>query len=140
MIAERLESIPGLSGRYELLPKDEAHAQIQDLQRLLRELDSRHNVEVRHFDARDALPSEIGDWLAIQNLGDEQVRLYWPYDSDAALMNIKDVILFIDKLWYPSSDDLLILPTSNQYVIEIDHEEQVFLRALNGRMVSAGGW
>jgi hypothetical protein len=110
-----------------LLCKDEARVQLQELRQLLTELDSRREGEVRGFDASDAVPSEISDWIAAQGLGDSIVTVFWPYDGEAALMNTKDVIKNLDDLWYPSSDDLVVLSKSNHFLLDIDHEERVSL-------------
>jgi hypothetical protein len=131
MMAERLKSIPGLSERYQMLSKDQASGQIRIMRLLLRVLDSSRSNEVRHFDATGALPSEIGDWLVAQEIENEQVAVYWLYDNAAALMMMHDFIKYFDDLWYPSSDDVVVLPMSNQYVLYVDHEEHVYLYILN---------
>jgi len=130
MLIERLITIPGLSERFEILPKSQVRADLRALRSLLADLDARSHGEVRHFDGRDADLQAMSHWLAAQDLDNEPAIVYWPYDHEAAIMNINDFIKNFDDLWYPSADDVIVLPDSGTHVLFIDHEEYMNLYEL----------
>jgi hypothetical protein len=90
VIAEHLLSIPVLSGRYTILPRDEITAKFQELHLLLADLNSRHDVEVRRLDATDLDYSDMGEGIASQGVGNQSVTVYLAYNREAALMTCAD--------------------------------------------------
>lgn len=130
MIAQRLESIPGLLGRFQWISPEEVQHRMAGLRPILGESIPREYAEVREFDGRDTGVSAIADWLHAQINVDEQVRTIWLADRAGILISLSDFLQFFDQLWYPSSDDMIVESNSNIFVIVIDHEEQVrlFLR------------
>jgi hypothetical protein len=136
MIAQRLASILALAGRFEMLPNDQADAHLREVWRLLADWDPRRDRADQCLDATHLIPSEIGDWLSTQGLGNELVKVCWPYDREVAVMSVSDFVENLDDLWYPSADDVVVLPTSERFVLYLDHEEQVFLSRKDEELAS----
>jgi hypothetical protein len=134
MIAQRLRSVTGLSGKFGWLPPDEMQSRLDGLRAFDGSVVPKGYGEVRRFDARDTEPSAIADWLQAQQLPEEPVKVFWLFDREGISIELKDFLKYFDELWFPSSDDIVVESESTSFVIAIDHEEQVqlFLQGCEG--------
>ena len=51
------------------------------------------------------------------------VYILWFSDNVICKIEYSHFIQFYDDLWYPASDDILIVPADYKWIISIDHEE-----------------
>ncbi|MFF7747916.1 hypothetical protein ACFZCP_01435 [Streptomyces sp. NPDC007971] len=85
-------------------------------------------LDVSALDAdqlRDALRTAVAD------VG-QDVWAAWPAERTAVRAGYRAVLERIDDLWYPSSDDLVIVDGDEQ-VLVLDHEERLFLTRADAR-------
>lgn len=77
-------------------------------------------------DARDMSSDEVRKWL-------QQSAIYgsawfvWIGFGEGVAIKFKDFVQYYDDLWFPGSDDLLIVSKDGQVAITLSHEE-VFSR------------
>ena len=127
MIAQRIMSIAGFSNRFKWLPSDNMEDNVQRLSSYLRGFAPTAFREACRLDAQDKDPLFIAKWLLAQKLSDGPVRVVWLSERVGILVSLRDFLDFLDELWYPSSDDIVVESQSGGFVIGIDHEEQVLL-------------
>jgi hypothetical protein len=132
MIAQRLESVSGLSGRFAWVPADQVRSRLGALRPFVDGSPPREYT-LRNFDAQDKDTAAIADWIRAQLTNDEPVTVLWISDRQGISIGLYDFLLFFDELWYPSSDDVIVESHSGTFVIVIDHEEQVRLFLHEGR-------
>ena len=71
----------------------------------------------------DTEPSKIEDWLR-QTIPSDSVRVFISWDNHLAVLTTVDFLCrFWDDFCYPSSDDVLILPLTGDWIIHYWHEE-----------------
>lgn len=71
------------------------------------------------------------EWLHTQGVQPEPVNVYWFQQQEGVSLQLGDFLDHLDELWFPASDDVVVESRSGEFVIVIDHEEQldVFARA-----------
>jgi hypothetical protein len=124
LIAQRVGKVSSLSGRFDMIPLDQVRMRLNDLRSVLSDPMSNGYSEERFFDARDTDVSTAGAWVRAQGLPNERVKAYWWYDSEAISIELYDFLDNLDELWYPSSDDVTVESESDDFLLDIDHEEQ----------------
>ncbi|MFE1883503.1 hypothetical protein [Streptomyces diastatochromogenes] len=99
---------------------------LSDLAEIGREASS--SLDVEELDS-DGLRSALRDM--VEDVGQE-VIVAWPADRAAVRVGYHLVIERIDDLWYPSTDDLVIIDDSKGVgrVIILDHEERLCIAPL----------
>lgn len=62
----------------------------------------------------------------------QEVLAVWPFDHVAATVRYRDLLERIDDLWYPGTDDLVIIDDGQdaRRAILLDHEERLFAALL----------
>ncbi|MGW0028320.1 hypothetical protein ACWDXD_00550 [Streptomyces sp. NPDC003314] len=65
---------------------------------------------------------------------DGVVKTAWPADGIATRMTAARLITSVDALWYPSTDDLVVLreETDGTSVLVLDHEERLTVIRMHG--------
>lgn len=79
------------------------------------------------FDASDADTIDIVAWLESLSLADDPVRVIWVSHREGCDVSLHNVFRFFDRLWYPSSDDMIVISKNGNYLLQFDHEEQFSL-------------
>ena len=71
---------------------------------------------------------ETRGWLMRQlsKVGDQEIEISWGPDI-AMKASFKDFCNYWDDFCYPGSDDVVILPNSQEWVLYFFHEEQFYL-------------
>ncbi|MFE1314313.1 hypothetical protein [Streptomyces sp. NPDC058755] len=69
---------------------------------------------------------------AVQDAG-QDVWAAWPAERTAVRVAYRAVLDRLDDLWYPSTDDLLIID-GDERVLVLDHEERLFLTRADARL------
>src|SRR5437763_8751868 len=104
MIAQRLQSVPGLSEKFVWLPPDEVHTRLHDLRPFLDGVFANEYEEAHRLDAREIDVASIADWLREQGLSDGPIKLFWLSQCEGISLDLRDFLRFLDELWFPSSD------------------------------------
>lgn len=124
VIAQRLEKVRNLSGRFHMVPLDQVRMRLNDLRAVLSNPVLKGYSEERVFDARDTDISMARDWVRVQGILNERVKAYWWYDLEGIYIDLYDFLDNLDELWYPGSDDIIVEADSHKFLLDIDHEEQ----------------
>ncbi len=80
---------------------------------------------VEPFDIADLEPAGVQAMLARLPVEEEWVDVIWPYERAGVEMRYADFVRHYDELWFPSSDDVLVMTDRRDWVLELDHEETV---------------
>lgn len=78
------------------------------------------------IDVADLAPNEVRQWLSMLSDAASSVLVVWPANRVAAEMPFATVIDKYDDLWYPSTDDVLVMWPDGQLLL-MDHEERFCL-------------
>ena len=69
----------------------------------------------------EAISAKLGS-LAVRV---ETVWAYWPAFREGFEIKWEMLVSRFDELWYPSSDDLIVMSPDATWVLEVTHEESV---------------
>ena len=67
-------------------------------------------------------PNQVKEWLSQSDI-QGVVSLVWIDFGEGVNVDFKDFIHHYDDLWYPSSDNLVILSLDGQRALTLSHEE-----------------
>ncbi len=56
---------------------------------------------------------------------EQTVWAYWPAFREGFEIIWEVLVSRFDELWYPSSDDLIVMPPAATWVLEVSHEEEI---------------
>ena len=86
-----------------------------------------HEAATLKLDAVDLTIQEARAWIAQLPIeGSSVVTVLWPFNGLAARMPYRLFWEHFDSLWFPSSDDVVVINDRDQVrdVLVVDHEEQ----------------
>ena len=127
MIEERLAALRSDQCAYKILDRVKC---VDILQLVKSELVGSCGFTSPHSKVLDA--STMGRQEILRWLGDigglfDDVLVIWPFATFSIEMKYKDFVSHFDDLWYPSSDDVLVLSCDTGWLLVIDHEEMFSL-------------
>lgn len=77
---------------------------------------------VEEYNAQDVSADEIRSWLLKSQIQGLASFLWIPF-RDGVTIDFALFVRFYDDLWFPSSDDLLIVSSKDHVALLISHEE-----------------
>lgn len=123
VIRRRIEGIPTIHAR--ILTEAEYR---QHLARVRVKFFPFTASDSRCTDISDAPPSAVRQLMADWGLATEgEVYALWPAERCGIALYGAQFVDHYDDLWYPSSDDVWIVPSSYSKLINLTHEEEVCL-------------
>ena len=98
------------------------------------ELSERAN-DVRTFSIAESDICDVSQTLRDLCAADQLVFACWPNYGEAFRLSWELLLRHFSDLWYPSSDDLLVVSANGSWLLEVNHEETVrFLALSRGRL------
>jgi len=92
----------------------------------LRDPISRLLGHAQRIDITQAEPEEVrGILLSFGIPPDEMVACLWFSGLDGIALCYADFVAYYDDLWYPASDDVLVMNRTCSWFLAIDHEELI---------------
>lgn len=73
-------------------------------------------------DTSDWTPEEVRKWLASLEIRGE-VKVVWIGLQEGIKLDYRVFVSFYDDLWFPASDDVLLVTSSGDCALEMSHEE-----------------
>src|SRR6266705_1447922 len=117
IIKERIESLQ--------LP-DSAYAPLneQQLAKIISALRSEMTggKATQAFSIADMSSETISAKLGSLEVREQTVWAYWPAFREGFEIIWEVFVSRFDELWYPSSDDLIVMPPAATWVLEVSHE------------------
>jgi hypothetical protein len=129
MIEKRLEEA-GLQGACDILARAGVMRAIADIRKLFAiGSDTLRTIYEKSFANRSV--TEIAAWLQSLGIHECIVEVYWVAEHEAIRVDFEVLLVYLDRLWYPSADDLWVTNVDKTWLIEITHEETVRFCALS---------
>ena len=127
-----LAAIPGLAGKYSLLSVDETQSAVSAGHGMVEQLThAKPSALVRHTASLGELkPEDVRQLLHSLPIRDQFVDVVWPPERTGARMRFADFVEHYDDLWFPSQDDVWIMGSRRDWLLQLGHEEDLlFLEA-----------
>ena len=126
----RAASIAGLRGRYALLTAAQlARTLVIAKAHILEALvdpTTRLRGHTQRIDIAQAEPEEVrGILRSLEVPPDKMVACIWFSGLDGITLCYADFVAHYDDLWYPSSDDVLVMDRTYSWFLVIDHGEAI---------------
>lgn len=118
----RLSAVDSLKGKYALLSTAEAEISINEIITLII-YENPIILKTQEVDFSDATKEEVLSWLKNLPISKKIVHLYWVSPREGIKLNFDDFAANYDELWYPSTDDVLVVDIDKRWIIVLNHEE-----------------
>jgi hypothetical protein len=79
----------------------------------------------QEFSVTDLTAEAVPTKLSFLGIVDEDVLVCWPAFREGFKMKWSAFVAHLPDLWYPGSDDVMVISFSRAWVLEITHEEEV---------------
>lgn len=121
LILDLLNTAAERLGPYEYLSDAVSH---EALARALKTTRSHDRVRLTERSIADSDPDEVRGWLRdLPIVADDQVMILWPALNAGIMASYRGFTNAYDDLWFPGRDDIWVCSASDQWLLEIDHEE-----------------
>ena len=87
-------------------------------------------VVMQNFSVADLQPEGVIAKLKSLDIAEKDVLVCWPAFAEGFRMRWSVFLAHLDDLWYPSSDDVIVISSKGLWALELTHEETVRLLRL----------
>lgn len=118
----RLSEVDSLKGKYALLLTAKAEISINEIINLII-YENPIILKTQEVDFSDTTKEKVLSWLKNLPISKKIVYLYWVSPREGIKLNFDDFAANYDELWYPSTDDVLVVDIDRRWIIVLNHEE-----------------
>ncbi|MFN0050615.1 MAG: hypothetical protein ACKV0T_00400 [Planctomycetales bacterium] len=122
IVESRVSALHGFPYRYTTIALS-SHECEQVLAKFMLEKERNKWFQCDEFDTSDKSPGEVREWL--RTLGIQgPVSVVWIGLGEGIHIDFSDFVHFYDDLWFPSSDDVLVVSSpGTDAAVMLSHEE-----------------